>query len=88
MADTTERRNNMKAMENEMKNLSLNINKAIDRMDKVADLVTANTICISRVETKQSSMDEDIKTLERKSNVWDGLNSILFVIATALGISK
>ena len=82
MAD--EEDGNMKALENEMKNLSLNINAAITRMDRVADLVTANTIAIAKVGTNQDNMTKDIDDLEVKVNGWNSINSVGVVIASTV----
>ena len=84
MAETEERRAHMKALENEMKHLSLNINEAIKRMDKMSDIVTANTINIKGLSTNQENIRSDINDLETKVNGWNALNSVGVVIASTV----
>jgi len=84
MAETEERRVSMKALETEMKHLSLNINAAIQRMDKVADLVTTNTLSIRELSSDQKNMVKDIDDLETKVNGWNALNSVGVVIASTV----
>ena len=84
MTETEERREYMKALENEMKHLSLNINEAIKRMDKMSDIVTANTINIKGLSTNQENIRSDINDLETKVNGWNALNSVGVVIASTV----
>ena len=84
MTETEERRAHMKALENEMKHLSLNINEAIKRMDKMSDIVTANTINIKGLSTNQENIRSDINDLETKVNGWNALNSVGVVIASTV----
>ena len=84
MAGTEERRVSMKALETEMKHLSLNINEAIKRMDKMSDIVTANTINIKGLSTNQENIRSDINDLETKVNGWNALNSVGVVIASTV----
>ena len=55
--------------------------KSTDRFHAVDKQATEN-----KVDIKNAC--HDIVALENKSNVWDGINSALVIIGTALGILK
>jgi len=93
MADTTERRTAMRTIENEMKNLSVNINKAIDRMDKMNDQVVQNQVQINGLIVGLSGNAESIKSvckdideLTTRVNTLFGINSFSAIIAGILGV--
>ena len=92
MADTTERRASMKALENEMKNLSANIEKAISRMDKMNDQVVDNQVKINGLIVGLTASNEgvkeickDIDGLTARVNTMFGINSFSALIAGIVG---
>jgi hypothetical protein len=83
MADNgnKERRVEMKALEQKIDNLSLNLEKAIARWDKSAEQVIQSQINIAQIKTSQDNMCNDIVSLETKVNGWSSINSIGVVFA-------
>jgi len=72
-----------------LKQVVENNTKALERIDKRLDAID---VCIrnlenrmTRVETRQDNIDDDIDRLSRKSDGWSVFNSALAAIAMYLG---
>lgn len=43
---------------------------------------------IQLLVAKDAELEEDIGELKKRSNLWDGINSILLIVGTFFGVSK
>ena len=86
MADVVKKEKgvDLKSLEVKIDNLTLILDKAVSRWDESARQVVVNQIALARLETNQTSMCEDINTLETKVNGWSAINSIGVVLASTV----
>lgn len=65
-----------------------NMDKKLDDIILALKDIHAIDNRVTAVETRVNNICEDVKSLEKKSNIWDGINVVLIAIGTMLGITK
>jgi hypothetical protein len=56
-----------------------------DEISEMERRITAKIDCIPGHEAQIDDLQEEVKELRHKSNVWDGLNSVAIVAGTIVG---